>query len=86
MRVSLNLCRFYALISLPFMPDTAETILGALHLEDEPTRWPAADAADWLDVLPHDGPVTPPPLLFRRIEDADVQAWAAQFGGALQNA
>jgi hypothetical protein len=35
-------------------------------------------------VLPRGAAIEPPPLLFRRIEDADVAAWAARFGGAEQ--
>jgi methionyl-tRNA synthetase len=84
-RTGLNLCRLFALIAQPFIPDSAETILQALKVEASSLRWPnAQDAAraDWLDCLPRGASMAPPSLLFRKIEDADVTAWAAQFGGA----
>jgi methionyl-tRNA synthetase len=84
-RTGLKLCRLFALIALPFIPDSAETILQALKVEASSLRWPSAqDAAraDWLDCIPRGASIAPPPLLFRKIEDADVAAWVAQFGGA----
>src|SRR5262249_29502472 len=79
-RTGLNLCRLFAVIALPFVPDTAETILAALGASGNP-KWPQDDPAEWLDVLPHGQAIQAPPLLFRRIEDADLEAWAARFGG-----
>jgi methionyl-tRNA synthetase len=84
-RAGLNLCRLFALIALPFIPDSADTILQALNVETASLRWPSvqdATRADWLDRLPRGAPMAPPPLLFRKIEDADVAAWVEQFGGA----
>jgi methionyl-tRNA synthetase len=56
-------------------------ILQALGVADRPLRWPAAAAAALLDELPRGKPVAHLPLLFRRIEDAEVADWSARFGG-----
>ncbi len=81
-RTGLNLARLFALIALPFIPDSAEAILRALGVADEPRHWPKPDAADWIDRLPRGAAITPSPLLFRKIEDTDVAAWTERFGGA----
>ena len=36
---------------------------------------------DFLDVLPHGLAVTPPDVLFAKIEDEQVEEWKARFGG-----
>ena len=47
-----------------------------------PLSWPATAAAELLDELPRGSPVEHLPLLFRRIEDAEITDWSARFGGA----
>jgi methionyl-tRNA synthetase len=81
-RTGLNLCAAFALIAAPFMPTTAATILDALGVPDTNRRWPEGPAAKLLDALPRGLPITPPDVLFRKIEDEDVAAWKARFGGA----
>ena len=80
-RTALNLACLVARISAPFLPDTAQSILRAFAAADRPLRWPATAAAALLDELPRGMPVTPLPLLFRRIEDAEIADWSARFGG-----
>ena len=38
-------------------------------------------ASHLLDALPHGLAITPPDVLFRKIEDDQVTAWTEQFGG-----
>jgi len=62
------------------MPTTAQTIRSAFGATDAPS-WPASPAAQLLDRLSRGAKVTPPDVLFRKIEDADVAEWRARFGG-----
>ncbi len=80
-RTGLNLCVLFAQISAPFMPETAATILRAFGLGEEHLKWPDRPAAELLRALVPVTPVTPPDVLFRKIEDEDVAAWKARFGG-----
>jgi methionyl-tRNA synthetase len=80
--VGLNLCVLFAQIAAPFMPATALTILAAFGLDADAVRWPDAPAERLLGALPAGRAFTPPDVLFRKIEDADVEAWKARFGGA----
>ena len=81
LRTALNLAGIAARISSPFVPDAAASILRALGVSDRPLRWPATTAAASLDELPRGKPVMHLPLLFRRIEDAEIADWSARFGG-----
>jgi len=81
LRKGLNLACLAARISAPFLPGTAQSILGAFGLADRPLSWPATAAAGLLDELPRGKPVAPPPLLLRRIEDAETADRSARFGG-----
>ena len=80
LRTALNLACLAARISAPFLPHTAQTILQAFGVADHPLRWPATPAAELLDELPRGRPVGQLPLLFRRIEDAEIADWSARFG------
>jgi methionyl-tRNA synthetase len=51
-----------------------------LGLAAEERRWPTPDMEP-LDLLTPGEAFTPPDVLFKKIEDADVAAWAARFGG-----
>lgn len=79
-RIGLNLCALFAEIAFPFLPDTAAKVRAALGISGEPA-WPTGPAAALLDRLPRGAPITPPDVLFKKIEDADVAAWAERFGG-----
>jgi methionyl-tRNA synthetase len=78
-RTCINLMDLYARISAPFIPFTAEAIAKALHLsETERARsWPTTID---LTELKAGHSFEVPPLLFRRIEDAEVQGWREKFG------
>ena len=81
LRTALNLACLAARMSAPFLPHTAQTILAAFGVADHPLRWPASPAAMLLDELPRGKSVGQLPLLFRRIEDAEIADWSARFGG-----
>lgn len=79
-RTGLNACVLFAILAQPFIPDAAKAVLDALHVPEDVRDWPdPADAAVW-DRLPRGQAFTPPDVLFKKIEDADVAAWSARFG------
>lgn len=78
-RFSLNLIRFYAALSAPFLPDAAATMRAALGLEG--ADWPV-DVAAALDALTPGAAFGVPEVLFAKIDDARREALAAQFAGA----
>jgi len=80
-RTGLNLCALLAIVAQPFIPDAAGVVLEALGVPEARRSWPQAGDAGLLDALPRGLPITPPEVLFRKIEDADVAAWAERFGG-----
>jgi methionyl-tRNA synthetase len=79
-RTGLNLCLLFAEIAAPFMPETAATIASAVGVTT-PLSWPAGPARELLSRVAHGTTVTPPDVLFRKIEDTDVAEWKARFGG-----
>ena len=80
-RTALNLAALFARVSSPVIPFSAETILQALG-EPYPPAWPASPAAEELARLPAGRSITTPPVLFRKIEDAQVAEWTERFAGA----
>ncbi len=80
-RTGLNLAAIFAILAQPFIPDAAGAVLDGLGVPKQHRMWPRADDAGLLDALPRGLPITPPDVLFRKIEDADVAAWSARFGG-----
>ena len=79
-RTAINLVALYARVSAPVIPFTAEAIALAVG-ETYPPSWPTADGRTELTRLPVRRAVNVPPVLFRKIEEADVAAWAERFGG-----
>ena len=80
-RTALNLVALFARLSAPFLPATAEIIAGAVG-QGAPTRWPSADAAQELSSVAPGAPVHAPKVLFDKIDDARLAAWAERFGAA----
>jgi len=80
-RTALNLVALYARLSAPFIPFAAEKIVAAFGLE-EPLDWPREGAAEALASLAAGRTIAAPDVLFRKIEDDQLAAWAEQFGGA----
>ena len=80
-RTGLNLVVIFAIIAQPLIPNTAKTILDTLGIPDENRKWPSPNDGELLNALPHGMPITAPPVLFQKIEDAMVEDWTARFGG-----
>ncbi len=80
-RTALNLAAVFGIIAQPLVPHAARAVLDALGVPDENRTWPDADAAGLLDALPRGHTITAPPVLFQKIEDAQVEDWTARFGG-----
>jgi methionyl-tRNA synthetase len=79
-RTAINLVALYARVSAPVIPFAAEAMALAVG-ESYPPAWPTTDGRAELSRLPAGRAVTVPPVLFRKIEEADVSAWSARFGG-----
>ena len=80
-RTGLNLAAIFGIIAQPIIPTKAKIILDALDIPDENRNWPSADDTNLMDALPHGLAITPPDVLFTKIEDEQVEAWHAQFSG-----
>jgi methionyl-tRNA synthetase len=79
-RTGLNLVGLFARISAPVIPFSAEKIAEAIG-EPYPAPWPSTEAAAELARLEPGRPVRAPDVLFRKIEDAQIEVWKQQFGG-----
>jgi len=77
-RLALNLARLYAVLSRPFIPDAAATIMQSLGCDD--WAWPG-DVAEALAALPEGHAFTTPEVLFRKITDEEREEWRARFAG-----
>ena len=80
-RTAVNLAALYARVSAPVIPFAAEIIAEAIG-ETWPLAWPSLDGRAELTRVPPGRRIATPPVLFRKIEAADVEAWSARFGGA----
>jgi methionyl-tRNA synthetase len=80
-RTGLNLVTLFAILAQPFIPDAAGAVLDAMNVPIQNRKWPRADDAQLLDALPHGLAFTPPDVLFKKIEDAEIEAWKERFGG-----
>ncbi len=80
-RTGLNLVALFSRVSEPFIPFAAEKIAGGVG-QPFPGRWPEGDAASLLNLLEPGTRVSAPDVLFRKIEDAQVEEWRERFGGA----
>ncbi|MDO6728572.1 methionine--tRNA ligase [Marinovum sp. 2_MG-2023] len=77
-RMALNLIRFYAVISSPFIPDASAQLMAAMQTDDD--SWPAElDAA--LSTLPVGHGFTVPDVTFRKITDEERETWQTEFAG-----
>ncbi|MBU6408502.1 MAG: methionine--tRNA ligase [Alphaproteobacteria bacterium] len=77
-RTGLNLCALFAATAFPFIPESAQAIRDGLGLKGDPA-WPLG--AKLFELVSPGAPIAVPPVLFRKIEDADVAAWSERFGG-----
>ncbi|MFZ5961804.1 methionine--tRNA ligase [Thalassococcus sp. BH17M4-6] len=77
-RLALNLIRFYAIISAPFIPDASAELLAAMKAEN--AGWPD-DVESALTALPEGHAFDVPEVTFRKITDAEREDWQARFSG-----
>ncbi|OUD09088.1 methionine--tRNA ligase [Marivivens niveibacter] len=76
-RLALNLIPLYAVLSEPFIPDAAATLLEAMKVDAE---WPGA-AADAVTRLPAGHAFAVPDNLFGKISDDQREEWQSKFAG-----
>jgi methionyl-tRNA synthetase len=79
-RTAINLVGLYARVSAPVIPFAAEAMAVAVG-EAWPPSWPTLDARAELSRLAAGRRISVPPVLFKKIEDADLAAWSERFGG-----
>ncbi|APO87112.1 methionine--tRNA ligase [Marivivens sp. JLT3646] len=77
-RFGLNLIRFYAILSAPFIPDASDAMLAAMKSDD--SAWPD-DVAEALNALPAGHGFAVPENLFRKITDEEREEWQERFAG-----
>ena len=77
-RLALNLIRVYAVLSRPFIPDAAETMMAAMGSAD--WSWPE-DVSAALRLLPAGQGYAVPDNLFRKITDDERADWQQRFSG-----
>ncbi len=75
MRTALNLVVLFARLSAPVIPDTTDVVCDAVGAGER--DWPTAIE---LELLAPGAPITAPPVLFRKIEESDVDAWRERYG------
>ncbi|HEX3407041.1 MAG TPA: class I tRNA ligase family protein, partial [Caulobacteraceae bacterium] len=80
-RTALNLAALFARVSAPVIPFAAEKIALALG-EPFPPTWPGEDIPAELARVPAGRKIETPPVLFRKIEDAEVAEWTERFRGS----
>lgn len=77
-RMGLNLVRFYAVLSAPFIPNASADLLRAMRSPD--AAWPE-DVAGALSCLAPGHAFDVPEVTFAKITDSDREQWAARFSG-----
>ena len=77
-RLGLNLIRFYAVLSAPFIPDAAARMLSAMNTLE--TGWPT-DVGAALTALPAGHAFAVPDVLFAKITDDQREEWQTRFAG-----
>jgi methionyl-tRNA synthetase len=77
-RLGLNLVRFYAVLSAPFIPGASADLLRAMRSEG--ASWPE-DVRAALSALPAGHAFDVPEVTFAKITDTDREDWATRFAG-----
>jgi len=78
-RLALNLIRVYAIVSRPFIPDAAASLMAAMGSDD--WTWPE-DLGAALYNLPAGHAFVVPDVLFAKITDEQRADWETRFAGA----
>jgi methionyl-tRNA synthetase len=77
-RLALNLIRIYAVLSSPFIPDAAQTMMTAMGSDD--WTWPS-DVHAAVRTMSAGHSFAVPENLFRKITDEERADWQARFAG-----
>lgn len=77
-RLALNLIPLYAVLSAPFIPDAAASLLESMNAEG--TEWPS-DVPAALSALQAGHAFTVPDVTFRKITDDERDEWQEKFAG-----
>ncbi len=77
-RLALNLIRVYAILSRPFIPDAAASMMAAMGSDD--WTWPD-DISEAMRALPAGQAFSVPENLFRKITDEERADWQNRFAG-----
>lgn len=83
-RAGLNLAALFGIIAQPIIPEAAAMILDALGVPEDRRTLAAGALGDipaLLNALPQGHEISPPDVLFRKIEDEQVAEWTERFGG-----
>ena len=81
-RTGLNLIRLFAVLAWPVIPSTSERILGAFGITEDLPPWPEGSVESELQAIGPNHPFETPGILFKKIEDDQVQGWIEKYGGA----
>ncbi len=82
-RTGLNLVHLFAHLAWPVIPSSAISIHATIDdVGDVVLPWPEQTMEEYLRSLKIGGVVTPPNLLFAKIEDDQISEWESRFGGA----
>ena len=79
MRIAVHYVRLLTILSSPFIPSTADTILERFG-ESVASATLARRRRGGDTRLVAGATLEPPPVLFRKIEDTDLEAWSERFG------
>ncbi|MAL11332.1 MAG: methionine--tRNA ligase [Maricaulis sp.] len=79
-RTGIALAAVMARVAQPIIPNAAATILDAVGATER--DWPDSPARELLTALAPGHAITPPDVLFAKIDDDQVAEWTERFGGA----
>lgn len=80
-RFGINLVHLFSHLSWAVIPDTARRMHEALMPAPEVIPWPHEPMAEFMTFVAPGGPFAVPDVLFKKIDDAQVDTWKRQFGG-----
>jgi methionyl-tRNA synthetase len=80
-RLAINLIHLFARLAWPVIPDAARRMHEALQPAPDVIPWPAEPMAAFLTQIAGGQSFSVPDVLFRKIEDAEIKALEARFGG-----
>jgi methionyl-tRNA synthetase len=78
-RICVNLIVLFARLGAPMTPFTSERVLDALAVPAVARGWPTGFDPG---ALGEGHRFEVPPVLFRKLTEADIEAWSTRFGGA----